>query len=68
MAALTNPPFTRQKDEPPMHLRALSPEEYDQLERMRSQAELAVKLSKLKKDAPAGQAPSVETPQIEIET
>lgn len=57
MAALTNPPFTRQKDEPPLHLRALSPEEYAQLERMREQAELGPRLSKLKQEEPKNAQP-----------
>lgn len=52
MAALTNPPFIRQKGEPPLHLRAMSPEEIAQLERMRDQADLALKLSKLKQEEP----------------
>lgn len=32
---LTNPPFTRQKDNPPLHLRDLDPEEKAQWLRMR---------------------------------
>ena len=36
---LTNPPFTRDPKKPPIYLRDLEPEEFDQYKRMRDKAE-----------------------------
>jgi hypothetical protein len=47
MTDLTNPPFTRKPNAPPLYLRDLSPEEMDQWRRMRQWQEDSLKAQEL---------------------